>query len=275
MHSAEIVPIRRTTPDFAGQFSAALLSPDAPAPDLVTGPRGKRAEKRYNVYRNNVTVSLIAALSSIFPAVERITGEDFFRAMARFHVRETPPASPLLFEYGRDFADFIDRYEHAQDMPWLSDVARIERAWLEAYHAADAPTLRPEALATIPPEELGDVTFQPHPATRLISSAYPAVTIFAMNRSGPVGRVENRPEEGLITRIDDEVTVRYLPPGGAAFLGALLSGECLAAAVAAGLEAEPAFDLSGMIGEMIAAQAFSAIRAFSHAEMEIFNVEHA
>ena len=103
MRSAEIVPIRPMLPDFAGQFSATLLNPDAPAPALVTGPRGKRAEKRYNVYRNNVTVSLIAALSSIFPAVERITGPDFFRAMARFHVRETPPSSRL-----RRFANYAE-----------------------------------------------------------------------------------------------------------------------------------------------------------------------
>lgn len=267
MHSADILPIRPMASGFAGQFSATLLDPDAPAPGLVTGPRGKRAEMRYNVYRNNVTVSLIAALSSIFPAVERITGPDFFRAMARFHVRETPPASPLLAEYGRDFADFIDRYEYAVDMPWLSDVARIERAWLDAYHAADAPPLRAEALAAVPQEDLGAVTFRPHPATRVISSAYPAVTIFAMNRgSGPVSRVEDHPEDGLITRIDDEVTVRLLPPGGAAFFNALLSGECLASAVAAGLDAWPAFDLSAAIGEMIAAGACSAI------EPEISNV---
>lgn len=273
MPSADILPMRRSAPDFAGQFSAALLVPDAPAPDLVTGPRGKRAEKRYNVYRNNVTVSLIAALSSIFPAVERITGADFFRAMARFHVRATPPSSPLLFEYGRDFPDFIDRYEYAQDMPWLSDVARIERAWLDAYHAADAPALSATALAAVPQEDLGAVTFRPHPATRMLSSVHPAVTIFAMNRgSEPVGRVEDRPEDGLITRIDDEVTVRLLPPGGAAFFNALLSGECLAAAVAAGLDAWPAFDLSAAIGEMIEAHAFSNIRAFSAIELEISDV---
>jgi len=270
MRPHDIVPIRPPAPDFARQFSAALLVPDAPAPDLVTGPRGKRAEKRYNVYRNNVTVSLIAALSSIFPAVERITGEDFFRAMARFHVRETPPVSPLLFEYGRGFPDFIDRYEYAQDMPWLPDVARIERAWLDAYHAADAPALSAEMLGSVPPEQLSTLIFRPHPATRLISSAYPAVTIFAMNRgTGPVGRVEHRSEDGLITRMEDDVTVRLLPPGGAAFLSALLAGECLAAAAAAGLDACPEFNLSGAIGEMMAAGAFSDI------ELEVSNVEHA
>ena len=68
--------------------------------------------------------------------------------MARFHVRATPPTSPLLFEYGRDFPDFIERYEHAQSMPWLADVARIERAWLDAYHAADAQPLAPRRSAS-------------------------------------------------------------------------------------------------------------------------------
>ena len=82
--------------------------PIARRPPIVAGPNGKAAVKRYNVYRNNVTVSLIDALAAVYPAVQRITGVDFFRAMARFHVRATPPTSPLLFEYGRDFPAFIE-----------------------------------------------------------------------------------------------------------------------------------------------------------------------
>ena len=88
--------------------------PRRPVPAVVAGPRGKAATQRYDVYRNNVTVSLIDALAAVFPATRRITGPDFFRAMARFHVRATPPTSPLLFEYGRDFPDFIAGYEHAR-----------------------------------------------------------------------------------------------------------------------------------------------------------------
>ena len=139
------------TPDSGGGSCAglALLDPERPTPAAVAGPNGKAAERRYNVYRNNVTVSLIDALAAVFPATMRITGVDFFRAMARFHVRATPPTSPLLFEYGRDFPDFIAGYEYAEAMPWLADVARIERAWLDAYHAADRAPLTPEALAAI------------------------------------------------------------------------------------------------------------------------------
>src|SRR6516165_12080910 len=107
---------------FAAAFAPPLLDPARTAPPIVTGPNGKAAAKRYDVYRNNVTVSLIDALAAVYPAVQRITGADFFRAMARFHIRETPPTSPLLFNYGRDFPAFIARYEHARSLPWLADV---------------------------------------------------------------------------------------------------------------------------------------------------------
>jgi Putative DNA-binding domain len=248
-------------PNFAASFAAAVMNPAHPTPADIVGPRGKTAIKRYNVYRNNVTVSLIDALAAIYPAVQRITGVEFFRAMARSHIRATPPASPLLFEYGRDFPAFIESYEYAQDMPWLADTARIERAWLDAYHAADVPPLSPGVLAAVPPDALGDLVFTAHPATRFVRSAYPAVAIFAMNRvEGPVTPLESSAaEDALITRPEMEVTVRLLPPGGAAFLTSLNSGETLAAAAATAFAEAPSFDLTGGIAGMIEAGVFVTI----------------
>lgn len=243
-------------------FVPGLLDPDRATPALVAGPNGKTADKRYNVYRNNVTVSLIDALATVFPATMRITGEAFFRAMARFHVRETPPTSPLLFEYGRDFPDFIERYDYAQSMPWLADVARIERAWLDAYHAADAATLLPDVLASIPPERLCDVVFEAHPASRIVCSAYPAVTIFSANRaSGPVGRIDTTAaESALVTRPMLEVEVRRLSPGADIFLAHLMAVEPLGKAAATASEHCPQFDLATAIGTMLEAGALTAIR---------------
>jgi Putative DNA-binding domain len=247
-------------PSYAAVFAPALLDPDRAIPAAVAGPNGKSARKRYGVYRNNVTVSLINALAAVFPATMRITGVDFFRAMARFHVRATPPTSPLLFEYGRNFPDFIERYEYARSMPWLADVARIERAWLDAYHAADVAPLVPQALASIPPERLTEVVLTPHPATRIVCSRFPAVTIFAANRSdGPVGRIAvSGPEDALATRPGLEVIVRRLPPGGAIFVKHLIAGEPLGAAAAAALVDSPAFDLAANVRGMLEAGAFTA-----------------
>ncbi len=247
---------------YTAAFAPALLDPDLAIPAVVAGPnKSKSAVKRYNVYRNNVTVSLINAMAAAFPATLRITGDDFFRAMARFYVRATPPSSPLLFDYGQDFPEFIERYEYAQSVPWLADVARIERAWLNAYHAADVQPLVPHDLAAIPPEQLANAVLNPHPATRVIRSRFSAVTVFTASRSdGParqIGVVE--PEDALVTRPALEVEVRQLPPGGAIFLSSLIAGEALGAAASAAFTESPSFDLSANIRGLLEAGAFTAI----------------
>lgn len=246
---------------FAASFAPALLDPACSTPAVVTGPNGKVAGRRYDVYRNNVTVSLIDALAAIYPAVQCITGTDFFRAMARFHVRSDPPTSPLLFEFGRSFPQFIAHYEHAQTMPWLADVARIERAWLDAYHARDAAPLSPARLSAIVPERLADIVFTPHPAMRIVRSPFSAVTIFAANRDeAPVERIDaSTPEDALITRPEFDVTVRRLPPGGAVFAACLASGRSLGEAAASALEASPAFDIASNIAGLIEAGAFISL----------------
>lgn len=247
--------------DYASIFAAGLLDPHSPTPSLLAGPHGKSAVKRYNVYRNNVTVSLIEALAAVFPATLRITGADFFRAMARFYVRLHPPVSPLLFDYGRDFPEFIADYDYARSMPWLSDVAQIERAWLDAYHAADAEALTPADLAAIRPERLEEVALTAHPAARILRSPYPAATIFAANRAeAPGGRIETSgPEDALITRPGLDVVIRHLPQGGAAFLQHLFAGGTLGEAAAEAQKESAAFDLPANIAGMLAAGVFTTI----------------
>src|SRR5262249_36155261 len=248
-------------PSFAAVFAQGLMDPTRAIPADVVGPRGKAAIKRYNVYRNNVTVSLIDALAAAYPAVQRITGVEFFRAMARFHVRATPPTSPLLFEYGRDFPAFIEGYEYAQGMPWLADTARIERAWLDAYHAADAPPLSPDVLAAVPSDRLADLVFTPHPAAYIVRSRYPAAAILPMHRvEGTTTPLRsNAAEAALITRPDLEVAVRLLPPGGAPFLKTLINGETLGAAAATAIAQTSSFDVAGNLAGMIEAGVFTKI----------------
>jgi hypothetical protein len=180
--------------------------------------------------------------------------------MARSYVRATPPTSPLLFDYGHDFPDFIEGYGYATSMPWLADVARLERAWLDAYHAADADPLAPLALASIPPERLAVTVLTPHPASRVLRSRYPVVSILAANRAkGPVGRIEaTGAEDALVTRPALDVCVRHLPPGGAVFLARLMAGEPLGFAAASALSEKPEFDLAVNIAGMLEAGAFTA-----------------
>ena len=164
--------------------------------------------------------------------------------------------------HGRDFPDFIESYEYAQKMPWLADVARIERAWLDAYHAADAAPLAGAAMMQVPADRLGDIIFRIHPATRIVRSAYPAVAIFTMNRAdGPVTSLKSSAaEDALITRPDMEVDVRLLPPGNATFLASLIGGATLAEATSKALDETSSFDLSASIAGMIETGVFTTLQ---------------
>ncbi|CAM5789178.1 DNA-binding domain-containing protein [Ottowia pentelensis] len=249
-------------PEYSAAFAPGLTDPQCPAPADVVAHGGKGVVRRYNVYRNNVTVSLIQALADIYPAVQRITGAEFFRAMARFHVRATPPTSPLLFEYGRDFPAFIAAYEYAQALPWLADVACIERAWLDAYHAADRPALDAGALAAIDPARLMALRFAPHPAARIVRSRHPAITFFTMNQAEgvPAPLHAHDAEDALITRPGPDVIVSRLPAGGAVFLTRLLAGDPLGAATAAAFDEAPSFDLGANLAGMISAGVFTTLQ---------------
>lgn len=242
-------------------FVAAIANPDMEPPSGIVGPDGKRAVKRFNVYRNNVTVSLINALGDTFPAVRRLVGDEFFAAMARVYVQAEPPNSPLLFRYGAGFARFLETFGPTRDIPYLPDVARLERAWLDAYHAADSIPLQAPALGAVAPQDLPALRLEPHPAAAIVRSPYAAVTIFSANRGDiPPGAIDpGIAEDGLITRPGSEVVVRHLPGGAAVFFATLMGGSTLGEAAEAAVTEAADFDLAAAISAMLEAGVFSRI----------------
>mgnify|MGYP000200477780 CR=1 FL=1 len=242
-------------------FRAAVFDPARERPEEITGPRGKKAAKRFNVYRNNVVQSLVNVLVDYFPATGRITGDSFFRAMAREFVRAHPPSSPLLFLYGQEFPAFMETFEPARSIPYLADVARIERAWLTAYHAADIDPLAPATLGEVPPEKLAETVFTPHPATGLVRSPFAVFDIYDANRNAEtVGAIEiGRPQSVLVTRPGFDVAVTALPDGDDAFFASLIGGGMLGEAAEAGMQASDSFDINNAIQGLLQTGAFTAV----------------
>ncbi|GKX35035.1 MAG: DUF2063 domain-containing protein [Rhizobiaceae bacterium MnEN-MB40S] len=244
------------------EFTTALSDPDTPAPKGIKGPDRKKSAKRFDIYRNNVVVGLIDALGEIFPAVARLVGEQFFRDMARLYIRANPPNSPLLFRYGRSMPDFLATFEPVAHLAYLPDVARIELAWLDAFHAADTSCFSAADLGAVPESELDDLRLTPHPASRIIRSRWAAVSIVSTTRSGAsLADIDpTAPEDGLVTRPGYNVQLRRLPPGTATFLQSLIDGARLAdAAEAAGRDCTE-FDLPLALRAMLEAGAFSQRR---------------
>lgn len=249
-----------TRPETVLEFSKALLDADAALPFGVVDPQGQAAPKRFAVYRNNVTTSLVDALAATFPAVEKLVGDGFFKQMARVFIAQSPPQSPLLAEYGRDFARFLDGFEPVKGLPFLADVALLDRAWLDAYHGLDAPPLMPEALAKLDQEALVGARFILHPAVRLVVSDFPVFDIWQAARSGQAaaGIDPELHQAALVTRPDIDVQVYGLSHGGGVFVAALTAGQTLGDAAELAL-ADDDFDLGAMLGVLISSGALIGI----------------
>jgi len=249
-------------------FAAALLDRTKAIPAGLVSWSSDKPSKRFDVYRNNVSSGLAQALAIRFPAVEAIVGKEFFAAMAKAYIERDPPSSPILLHYGAGFADFVATFEPVASVPYLADVARLENARVEAYHAADAVTLARESLATIAVDHADSLTFRIHPSFAVVRSKFPILTIWAMNSGEiPVELITDwSPQDALIIRPRLHVLTRLLPPGGAVFLEALAAGQTLGAAGECALDTIAQFDLTANLIGMFQAELVTAVHDMTDAQ---------
>lgn len=247
-----------------GRFVAAIADAALPVPAGLTTARGAPDRLRFAVYRNNVHVGLVEALAKAFPVSLRVVGDPFFRAMARAYVAEYKPDSPILIRYGASFPDFIRTFPPAARLAYLPDLARLEQAWLQAYHAAEANPLDSHALARLAPEKLVDARLLAHPSTRLVEAAYAIGSIWSAHRAERVVAVDaGRPEAVLVTRPRAEVRATLLPAADVPFARRLLAGASLGEAAMDALRRDGAFDAARALEGLLALGAFTRFTARS------------
>ena len=242
---------------FQDGFARALRHADAAEPALAK----LAAQPAFAVYRNTVLKGCIDALQSNFPAVARLVGDEWFRAAAAVYARGSPPVSCTLLDYGRDFADFLARFEPAAEMPYLPGVARLDRCWSEAHVAADAAALEAGVIAALSPAALAGTVLNVHPAARWVWFAgAPVYTIWSRTRAALAldEDLEWRSEGALLVRPRDAVAWIALDAAGCAFLDACARGGTLAHAAQAALAIEAGADLARLMSALLAAGAFSA-----------------
>ena len=231
---------------FQRAFAALLADPEVRAPD----PALARA---LTIHRNTAVKAAVDALGDNYPVVRALVGEAPFIAAALAYVGEHPPADPRLCDYGAGFPAFLPAYPPFVDVSYLRDCALVDRAVIEALFAADAaPAGGDDFHDGVDP----DLRLRLHPATRLVSCAAPAASIWRAHQphqGAGLEALEWRPEVCLVTRPAGTVMVQALDPAAAAFLAAVIAGGSLGeAAVAAAAHG----DLSAAFFTLLAAGAF-------------------
>lgn len=246
-------------------FAAALLNPGAACPAGLFTWNGSDPGRRFDVYRNNVTSSLIQALADTFPVVQTLVGEAFFRAMARMFVQNQPPKSPLLVHYGAHFADFVAHFAPAESVPYLADVARLEMARVAAYHAADADPIASDALslALAKPQRIPHLRVQFLPSLQVLRSPWAILSVWAAHQSHAEPDLSTlelaSAEDVVVFRKALDVHVSLLPRDVAYFIQALTHGHNLGDAAALATQLTPDFDLSQALATLLRLGVISAL----------------
>ncbi|HQR03395.1 MAG: putative DNA-binding domain-containing protein [Proteobacteria bacterium] len=203
------------------------------------------AAARLAVYRRNLMGNLCGALAATYPVVERIVGEDFFKATARAYVRAHPSRSGDLNEYGGAFAEFLATFPPASPLPYLPDVARLEWAVQAVYYAADEPPADLSALACLDSGDDEDLVFRVAGDIARLDSPWPLAELWRVNQpeyDGPLMVDFSLPAQIVVWRWADRVQVEEVTPVSAALFDYLRSGMSLAAAIREVVSVIPDFD---------------------------------
>ncbi|CAN7579836.1 HvfC/BufC family peptide modification chaperone [Caulobacter sp. LjRoot300] len=248
---------------FQDAFVAALAERSAAPiagwlPDSDGG--GEAEPAGLAVYRNTIAKGCVDALAANFPTVAGLVGDDWFRAAAALFAREHPPASAALLAYGEAFADWLERFPPAGDLPYLPAMARLDRMWTTALFAPEAEPLAAEAFA-LAPDILAAARPRLHPSLAFagFDSGLPGLWLAARQPEPGELALREDPQAILIARPRDTVTSRVLDLAGFAFLAAARDGASLGEAITAAGQADPAADLAALFAALIADGVFSGL----------------
>jgi hypothetical protein len=235
----------------SANFLSALLDVAATLPAALTLDANTAA--RFAVHRHTCRHGLIDALRSAYPAVATAVGETYFDALAAEFIQHSPPSSPVLQEYSPEFPDFLEHFPPLAEWPWLGDIAHIDWARREAYHAADADVLGAAHLQALPVEVLLQASLCLHPSLRTLSSPHPAWSLWQCQHAPGDGLVEDqwRAESLQVWRTDGEVHLRLLGAGEAALRRGLADGLSLGDALQAAHDHDPEFDAGAAFTALI------------------------
>ncbi len=219
---------------------------------LVLRDERLSAHGRIGIYANAYFFRLLDCLREEFPATLAVVGPDNFAALVRDYLLQYPPSEPSINHAGRYLAEYLRNHRLVRQWPFIAELARLERAILDVFHAADAPTLSVEGLRMITPQQWPELELRAHPAVKIVHGKWRVADLLSAVESGDEWS-EPAHESAVMIVWEQNAQVRYrdLEEAEARALGLVLEGATFAAiceAITTDL-AQP--DQTTLIGQML------------------------
>ena len=211
------------------------------------------------VYRNTVIHGAVEALRANYPVTEQILGSEMFEHVAVDFASTCPPRSPVLAFYGEEFGDWLAHQPWIADLPYLPDVARVERLHVCCLFAPDAEPIAKQLAREsylISGRKLGL-----HPALHFTWVSTPAMSIWLAHQQPNPGEIapDWKPEGALFSRPTPFVIhTPRLGPAAHRMLCGIRIGETVSASIAAAAHLYPQEDCTAVFASLANLGAFVA-----------------
>ena len=182
---------------------------------------------RVPIYSNAYYARIHGVLVDDYPKLAAMLGDDAFRALVVPYLRAHPTTHFSLREAGVHVPSFLADAIHR-------DLARLERARVEAFDGADATPLERDTLATLPPEAFPMLPLRLVPTAQLVAMTTNADDVWdTLEADRPAPARIDTPRTVLVWRRDITVVHRTLDPDEATALarGGTFGDVCEALAV--------------------------------------------
>lgn len=172
--------------------------PTALDPALFAGPTD-RVMLGLKAHANTISHARLVALEECFPLTRVELGDADFNKLSRSYVETAPARAADNNGIGRDFSQFL---RETGQTAHIVELAEIEWAWLESYHAADLASLSAADLAVMDETALLAMPVATHPSVRIVVVSAP----LASSLDGLAGQMP-----ATIATLRPDLDVRLLP----------------------------------------------------------------
>lgn len=186
-----------------------------------------------SIYKNNIAVTLLQALKSTYPLVNKLLGNDFFICMAKGYIQKYPSRSGNLSDYGEYFSEYLSNQPSLSTLDYVFEVAQFEWICNSLFAVTDHPPLDKNKLASFQKEKYDDICFVLNSAARLIQCRYPLIKIIELcqNEQADNINLEKDVSNLLILRCEFEMMLFLLTNAEFTFLTALDNNQTLSNAL--------------------------------------------
>lgn len=157
-------------------------------------------EDRLAIYSDAYFSRIAEALRTDFEATYQTLGEETFFELVSAYIKEFPSTSTSIEEVGAKFPDFIRKLDPGIGLPYLSELAQIEWALIEAFYADDLLPFNPNSLNTIPHSSWNMVKLIMDPSIRLIETSWPVHIIWESRKSSVIPELRQSTSFYLVYR---------------------------------------------------------------------------